>query len=188
MLFEINSSLPHLLLALDRGEFESLAHATLEGFPLAVDALLVPGESADPGLDVVVQAELDVFELGDLAGGVGDLVLGTLVAELEDAARGREKVSILLLVLSFARLLGSRLFVARQEKEDREERGEGGGRYRLGSMLLPAALFLSFFMVAGPTLARWSELGLVMMESQMTAELVALAPAPAETSGHSAVT
>ena len=55
-------------------------------------------------------------------------------------------------------------------------------------MLFPAALRFSFFMVAGPTLARWSELGAVMMESQMTALLVGSAPSGASASGHSAVT
>lgn len=50
-------------------------------------------------------------------------------------------------------------------------------------MLLPSALRLSFFMATGPMFWRWSALGLVMMESQITAELVTLR-AP----GHSAVT
>lgn len=53
---------------------------------------------------------------------------------------------------------------------------------------MPAALFLSFFIVAGPMLARWSELGLVMMLSQMTAWLVALACPGVSADGHSAVT
>lgn len=57
--------------------------------------------------------------------------------------------------------------------------------HRLGSMLFPWALLRSFLSVAGPMLARWSELGLVIMLSQMTALLVALASAA---SGHSAVT
>lgn len=55
-------------------------------------------------------------------------------------------------------------------------------------MLLPSALLFSFFMVAGPTLARWSALGAVMIESQMTAVLVGSAPSGASASGHSAVT
>lgn len=64
----------------------------------------------------------------------------------------------------------------------------GGGRktYRLGSMLLPSALLISFLLATGPILVRWSALGLVMMESQMTALLVALVELVE--SGHSAVT
>ena len=54
-------------------------------------------------------------------------------------------------------------------------------------MLFPSALLFSFFMVAGPTFARWSELGAVMMESQMTAVLVGV-PSGESASGHSAVT
>lgn len=66
--------------------------------------------------------------------------------------------------------------------------------YRLGSIGLPAALFLSFFIVAGPTLAKWSADGLVMMLSQITAWFVAFFPpwplvsSDPRPSGHSAVT
>lgn len=67
---------------------------------------------------------------------------------------------------------------------------EGGSQtYRLGSMLFPWALRFNFFMAIGPSFARWSALGDVMMLSQMTAWLVAFWPdtePPAD--GHSAVT
>lgn len=53
-------------------------------------------------------------------------------------------------------------------------------------MLFPAALLISFLLATGGRLVRWSALGLVMIESQMTALLVAL-PLPVG-SGHSAVT
>jgi hypothetical protein len=46
--------------------------------------------------------------------------------------------------------------------------------YRSGAMLFPSALLLSFFIATGPRFWRWSALGLVMMLSQMTAELLAL--------------
>lgn len=56
-------------------------------------------------------------------------------------------------------------------------------------MLLPSALRFSFFMPTGPRLARWSELGAVMMLSQITAWLVAFCPDPdPPADGHSAVT
>jgi hypothetical protein len=56
-------------------------------------------------------------------------------------------------------------------------------------MLFPCALRFSFFIATGPMLARWSADGAVMMLSQMTAWLVALAPDPdPPADGHSAVT
>lgn len=67
---------------------------------------------------------------------------------------------------------------------------EFGSTYRLGSIGFPAALFLSFFNVAGPRFAKWSADGLVMMLSQMTAWFVALPPLTLSVfllSGHSAV-
>lgn len=51
--------------------------------------VLVPGQGADPGLDVVVQLELDAARLGDPGGGVGDLVLGALVLDGELASVAR---------------------------------------------------------------------------------------------------
>lgn len=46
-------------------------------------------------------------------------------------------------------------------------------------MLFPSALLLSFFMATGPMFCKWSALGLVMMLSQMTAELLVL-PGPVQ--------
>lgn len=110
-----------------------------------------------------MQLQGDAVGRGDLAGGVGDLVFGALVFEGEFAAGGRRGVSTKL------------------------KRGGGnGGTNRLGSMLFPAALLISFLLATGPMLVRWSALGEVMMESQMMALLVALV-VEAE-SGHSAVT
>jgi hypothetical protein len=62
---------------------------------------------------------------------------------------------------------------------------------RLGSMLFPWALRMSLRLAMGPRLVRWSAEGEVMMESQMTAWLVALDDEEEdeeETTGHSAVT
>lgn len=112
-----------------------------------------------------MQAEADVLEVGDLAGGVGDLVLCALVLEFEEAA-----VRVLACGILFS-------------SEGREK----GGTHRLGSILFPSALFFNFFRVAGPTFERWSALGEVMMESQMTALLVGAASGESA-SGHSAVT
>lgn len=64
---------------LDLRQRKQRADAALHGVPLEEGAVLVPGEEANPGLDVVVEAQADVFEVGDLAGGVGDFVLWSLV-------------------------------------------------------------------------------------------------------------
>jgi hypothetical protein len=53
-------------------------------------------------------------------------------------------------------------------------------------MLFPWALLISFLLATGPMLVRWSALGLVMIESQITALFVALVVLAL--SGHSAVT
>lgn len=73
------------LLDLDGGQGKGLAEALVHGLPLCDVADLVPGEDADPRLDVIVQAQADFGGLGQLAGRVGDLVLGALVLELEDS-------------------------------------------------------------------------------------------------------
>lgn len=106
--------------------------------------------------------ERDILGLRNLAARVRDLVLGSLVPQLEEATAIHPRVS--------DRTMSDYV---------------GRDTYRLGSMVLPSALFLSFFMARGPMFLRWSALGFVMMVSQMTAELVALAPAAA---GQSAVT
>jgi hypothetical protein len=73
------------LLLLDGGQVECCANTSFEGVPDQVVALGVPGQCADPRLDIVMQPELDVFNLSDLSGGVGDLVFRLLVLELEKA-------------------------------------------------------------------------------------------------------
>lgn len=77
-----------LILLLDGGQGKGVAHASGRGPPAAVVAALVPGQGADPGLDVVVQAQLDAVRLGDAGRGVGDLVLWALVLEGELAPVG----------------------------------------------------------------------------------------------------
>lgn len=74
------------LLLLDGGQRECVARAAGRGLPQAVVAALVPGQGADPGLDVVVQAQLDAVGLGDARGRVRDLVLWALVLERELAS------------------------------------------------------------------------------------------------------
>jgi hypothetical protein len=59
-----------------------------------------------------------------------------------------------------------------QQPSAKRDTGKVGTTYREGSTLFPAALFFNFFSVAGPMFARWSEVGAVMMVSQMTALLV----------------
>ena len=77
------------VLALDRGQGEGAAEAVLHAHPAAKVVLrLAPGEEADPGLDVVVDAQAHVAGLGDAARRVGDLVLGPLVLEREEPALG----------------------------------------------------------------------------------------------------
>ena len=71
-----------------QGDFGALAAG--HGLPEEEVGGQVPGEQADPGLDVVVELEGDVG-VGNLARGVGDLVLGFLVLELEDAAARGER-------------------------------------------------------------------------------------------------
>ena len=56
-------------------------------------ALRVPGQSANPWLDVVVQTELDVLDLGNLARWVGNLIFGLLILELEEASEGSRLVT-----------------------------------------------------------------------------------------------
>jgi hypothetical protein len=75
-----------LLLLLDSWQAKGLAQPTADGLPQTIVLALVPGQEADPGLYVVVDLEDDVVGLGDLAAGVGDLVLWLLVLELEQAA------------------------------------------------------------------------------------------------------
>lgn len=79
---------PVSILGLDGREAEQLADAALEGIPLEEVDVLVPGEEADPGLSVVVEAQADVVEVGELARGVGDVVLWALVLEVEEATGG----------------------------------------------------------------------------------------------------
>lgn len=76
------------LLLLDGGQRKGVARAAGRGLPQAVVAALVPGQGADPGLDVVVQTQLDAVCLGDARGGVRDLVLWALVLEGELASVG----------------------------------------------------------------------------------------------------
>lgn len=53
-------------------------------------AVLVPRESSNPWLDVIMEAKLYVVGLADLAGGVCDLVFGTLVLDGElSTAKGK---------------------------------------------------------------------------------------------------
>ncbi|KUI56760.1 hypothetical protein VP1G_10882 [Cytospora mali] len=88
---------------------EQLAHAALDGLPPAVVAVLVPRQDADPGLDVVVQLELDVVRLGDLGGGSRRTNLGQVVG-----ARARDDLvpydslvgRIIAVVLTAGRPLG----------------------------------------------------------------------------------
>lgn len=115
-----------------------------------------------------MQAQLDAVGLGDARGGVRDLVLWALVLEGELA-------SVLFRLRS---RLATVLFIAVPSRIPIDA-------YLLGSIGFPAALFFSFRRVAGPMLARWSELGLVMIWSQMTAWFVAFSLPAA---GHSAVT
>lgn len=129
-----------------------------------------------------MQAQLDVGRLGDARRRVRDLVLWALVLERELASRlvGEPPVLAKLFLKTLALLLHECPCACAVSRVS----------YRLGSMGLPAALFFNFRSVAGPMLARWSELGLVMIWSQMTAWLVALlvlSPAAAA-AGHSAVT
>lgn len=109
-----------------------------------------------------MHAQAHLLGLGDLAAGVRDLVLGLLVLEVEDAAGYVNRGNSIM-------------------------RGEWWRTYRLGSMLLPSELLRSLRNATGPMLARWSELGLVMILSQMTAVLVA-SVALVCSSPHSAVT
>lgn len=74
------------LLLLDSWQAKGLAQPTADGLPQTIVLALVPGQEADPGLYVIVDLEDDVVGLGDLAAGVGDLVLWLLVLELEQAA------------------------------------------------------------------------------------------------------
>lgn len=163
----LNSSILLLLLVLllEGGKIEGFTHAASQLLPRANILILVPSQEANPGLDVVVQLEGNIFLLSDPAAWVGDLVLGLLVSELEQAAmimKGQSRNS------------------QRNQKAELPIEGETN---RLGSIVLPSALRLSFFMATGPMFCRWSALGLVMIESQMTASLVAFSGP-----GHSAVT
>lgn len=80
--------IPLSVLGLDSREAKQPADAALEGVPLEEVDVLVPREEADPGLGVVVEAQADVVEVGELARGVGDVVLWALVLEAEEAAGG----------------------------------------------------------------------------------------------------
>jgi len=86
-----------------------------------------------------VELELDVGDLGDFSGGVGDLVFGALVAEFEDAS-----------VFFFSTLS----LVSPPQKNRNLSQRRKEKTYRLGSILFPAALLLNFFIVAGPTFAK----------------------------------
>lgn len=70
-----------LVLPLDGGKPEGLADAAAHPLPEGEVDVLVPGQGADPGLHVVVDAERHVVRLGDLARRVRDLVLWALVLE-----------------------------------------------------------------------------------------------------------
>lgn len=74
---------------------ESQLGALAAGHGLPEEEVLgeVPGQQADPGLDVVVQLQGDVCCLGNLAGRMCDLILGLLVLELELAATKGKQVS-----------------------------------------------------------------------------------------------
>lgn len=74
-----------LLLGLEGGELELLTNTTSQLLPEADILALVPSQKANPRLNVVVHLEFHVVLLGNLAAGVGDLVLGLLVPQLEDA-------------------------------------------------------------------------------------------------------
>jgi hypothetical protein len=74
------------ILLLDDRQLESLADPPGHLLPQGEIDVLVPREDADPWLDVVVDVQRHVVGLGDLAGGVGDLVLGLLVLERQLAA------------------------------------------------------------------------------------------------------
>lgn len=154
-----------LILLLEGGKVEGFTNAASQLLPWANILTLVPGQEANPGLDVIVQLECNIFLFSDPAAGVGDLVLGLLVSELEQAAMNIKDQS------------------RNSKRNQRAEFAIERETHRLGSIVLPSALRLSFFMATGPMFCRWSALGLVMIESQMTASLVAL-PGP----GHSAVT
>lgn len=80
-----------LIRALDLHDrkLKRLADPALHGRPVSELFGHVPRQEADPGLDIVVETEGDVVELGDLAGGMGDLVFWALVAEFEEAAFGK---------------------------------------------------------------------------------------------------
>lgn len=77
------------VLLLNSRQSKLLALATLDRVPHIQRLLQVPGQQADPRLNVVTQLEHDIVGLGDLAAGVGDLVLGLLVLKLENSAVSR---------------------------------------------------------------------------------------------------
>lgn len=83
MLIRCNPGPLFLVLLLDSRQAEHLAHTSIHSLPMPNIVVLVPRQSAYPWLHVVVEAQLHVVRLGNLAGGVGDLVLWTLVLDGE---------------------------------------------------------------------------------------------------------
>lgn len=122
-----------------------------------------------------MQLKGHIVDAGNLARGMRDLVLWSLVVEFKKATV--KTVSC----FYFATFISS-------SPKTIVRHGKGGVKkrtHRLGSIALPSALRLSFFMAMGPMFCRWSALGFVMMLSQMTAEFVAFWPSA---EGQSAVT
>ena len=89
-----------LLLLLEGREGERLTSAAVNSAPETVRGgggigVVVPGEGADPGLDVVVETEDDVVGgLGDAPAWVRDLVLGLLVLERQQAPRRVHRLAL----------------------------------------------------------------------------------------------
>lgn len=78
------------ILLLHSRQAKHLADAALHGLPRADITVLVPRQRPNPRLHIVVQTQLDVVGLANLAAGVGDLILGTLVLDGELATVIRE--------------------------------------------------------------------------------------------------
>jgi hypothetical protein len=71
-----------LVLLLERRQLEHLANAAFDGFPVQEVRLPSPGQDSDPRLNVVVHLEDHILDLCNLARRRGDLVLWSLISEL----------------------------------------------------------------------------------------------------------
>lgn len=98
----------HRFATLDTRENKTLALPSLQSIPSPQIRSVRPHQRSDPGLHIPLQRQRGVFPLGHLARDVRDLVLGLLVAQLDDPWGGAFGVGFCGLLLGFAFEFGFR--------------------------------------------------------------------------------